>query len=113
MCGKEVATGADSCSFCGALLPSYLPQHISSASVHHPDSISSIVNQSSMLETKPHSKAVIIGYIFALLGGFIGIFIGYWLRTEQHPSDKKHGKTILVLSVIMTVVWGGLYIASS
>ena len=55
-------------------------------------------------------KTIIIGYIFALLGGLFGVVIGYDLMKEQDPYNKKHGKRILVLSAIMIVVWIGFYV---
>ena len=59
---------------------------------------------------------LVVGYLFALLGGFFGIIIGYVLYTSQktlpngqmvytyNASDRKQGKNILVLSIIILVV---------
>lgn len=60
---------------------------------------------------------VIAGYIFAFLGGFFGIVTGYVLRTSQktlpngqmvytyNEKDRKSGKNILILSVILTLIY--------
>ncbi|PZR21519.1 MAG: hypothetical protein DI539_07880 [Flavobacterium psychrophilum] len=60
---------------------------------------------------------VAAGYIFALLGGFFGVVTGYVLLTSQktlpngqmvytyNDKDRKNGKNILTLSVIMTVIY--------
>ncbi len=85
-----------------------LQQPYSTPSAVNPPSIPT--TQVARYVTKPHMKTIIIGYIFALLGGLIGIFIGYGLRQEQDLNDKKHGKIILVLAVIMTVVWAVLFV---
>ena len=59
---------------------------------------------------------LVVGYLFALLGGFFGIIIGYVLYTSQktlpngqmvytyNTSDRKQGKNIFVLSTIILVV---------
>lgn len=59
---------------------------------------------------------IIFGYIFALLGGFFGVITGYVLWTSQKTlpngqtvytyseKNRKQGKTILILSVIILVV---------
>lgn len=56
---------------------------------------------------------IIIGYIFALLGGVLGIITGYVLVYSTKtlptgisvptysPNDRKHGRYILILSVIV------------
>ncbi|GHB65358.1 hypothetical protein [Persicitalea jodogahamensis] len=58
-----------------------------------------------------------IGYLFALFGGVVGIFIGWNMATTQKTlpngervytfgeSDRRHGKAIIVLGVVMVVVW--------
>lgn len=73
--------------------------------------------------SKPERKQkawVRAGYIFALLGGLIGVFIGWHLYTFKKTlpngqrvygyieSDRKHGKTIMVIGVIFFVI--GLFI---
>lgn len=59
---------------------------------------------------------IIFGYITALIGGFIGILLGYslWLSKKKLPNGtkvpaynddiRKHGKIIFYLGVIMFVV---------
>ena len=46
---------------------------------------------------------LIIGYIFALMGGMIGIFIGLYLFTQKNPNAKFHGRNILLLTVISVI----------
>ena len=69
--------------------------------------------------TKPEKSQgawIIAGYCFAFLGGFLGGIIGYVLWTSQKTlpngnkvysyseSDRKQGKRILILSVIILPV---------
>jgi hypothetical protein len=58
---------------------------------------------------------IIAGYIFAALGGLLGIFIGYHIWTSRkilpngeqvysyQETDRKHGKTIFVLALIVAI----------
>ena len=66
-------------------------------------------------EEKPTS--LLSAYFFALLGGVIGIVLGWHIMTArktlpdgQRPylypeSDRKHGPWIIALGVVMLVVW--------
>ncbi|MEM9833348.1 MAG: hypothetical protein AAF944_22135 [Bacteroidota bacterium] len=57
------------------------------------------------------------GYLFSLLGGILGIFIGWHLMTFKKTlpnghrvygyvnSDRKHGKVILILGFVFTILW--------
>lgn len=57
------------------------------------------------------------GYIFALLGGLLGIFIGWHLMTFKKTlpngqriygyveSDRKNGRMILIVGLIFTTIW--------
>ena len=60
---------------------------------------------------------IIIGYICAFLGGFLGIFIGWHLLTYKitlpngnriyaySENDRKQGNRILILGAIFIVIW--------
>lgn len=60
---------------------------------------------------------IIIGYICAILGGFLGIFIGWHLSTFKKTlpngnriyayseNDRKQGNRILILGIVFTVIW--------
>lgn len=66
-------------------------------------------------EEKPTS--LVSAYLFALLGGVIGIVLGWHIMTArktlpdgQRPylyqeSDRKHGPWIIALGLVMLVVW--------
>lgn len=68
------------------------------------------------------STWIIVGYISAFLGGLIGFGIGLslWLMKKKLPSgdkvyiyddnNRKHGKRITILGLIMTVIYLGLRI---
>ncbi|WP_236262991.1 hypothetical protein [Aggregatimonas sangjinii] len=56
---------------------------------------------------------IFCGYVFAIFGGFLGLIIGYFLWTAEKTlpdgnkvysyseKDRKHGKTIFFISVII------------
>ncbi|MGV3540749.1 MAG: hypothetical protein ACO1OQ_13125 [Rufibacter sp.] len=57
------------------------------------------------------------GYLFACMGGILGIFIGFHLMTHKktlpngdrvygfHPGDRKHAKWILALGIVSFILW--------
>lgn len=69
---------------------------------------------------KPEVKQtnnVWIGYLFSLLGGLIGIAIGWNMMSSKkkfpngeeifsyQENDRKHGKRIMILGIIMLIIW--------
>ncbi|MEO1652270.1 MAG: hypothetical protein AAFU64_01890 [Bacteroidota bacterium] len=69
-------------------------------------------------EPQPRQTALIsAGYLFTLLGGFIGIFIGWYLWTAKRTlpngekvfifekQDRVQGSTLLVFGLIMMLIY--------
>lgn len=62
------------------------------------------------------SSWIVVGYIFALAGGLLGIFIGWYLATgkktlpdgnrvyQYNDNDRKQGKRIFYLSVVIFAI---------
>jgi hypothetical protein len=60
---------------------------------------------------------IIIGYVCALFGGLLGLFIGWYLLTYKKTlpngnriyaysvNDRKHGSRILIVSAIFIIAW--------
>lgn len=78
--------------------------------------IKSIKNKrlEELSKTEENQKPwIVAGYIFAFLGGFLGIIIGYVLMTSKknlpngqrihsyNGVDRKHGKTIFYIGIVM------------
>lgn len=69
---------------------------------------------------KTQKTSIIMGYIFALLGGLIGGFIGWHLLCHKKTlpngdrvygysvSDRKQGKRILILGIFFFLLWTSL-----
>jgi len=70
--------------------------------------------------TKPEVSQkfwIYAGYTMALLGGFVGILIGWHLLTNKRTlpngktiydytaSDRKHGNRIVIIGVVCFVIW--------
>lgn len=52
-----------------------------------------------------HAKKIsllvlIIGYLFAILGGIIGVLIGWYLYTRNNPHAKFHGRNMTIIAFI-------------
>ncbi|NUY81196.1 hypothetical protein HUK80_09845 [Flavobacterium sp. MAH-1] len=64
--------------------------------------------------------SIIIGFIFALAGGFLGILIGWYISSQKktlpngeqlfafNDADRRWGKRICFFSVFMWIFWMGL-----
>ncbi|MBP1225518.1 hypothetical protein [Flavobacterium sp. 1355] len=71
---------------------------------------------------KSQSGYIILGYITALLGGLLGVFVGWHLLTYKKvlpdgnrvyvysENDRKQGNRILVLGLVFFIFWFGVKI---
>lgn len=78
---------------------------------------------STDVEKKAGTALIVAGYVFAVLGGLIGVAIGANLRNSKvavgdgrkmpkyDASSRKHGLIISVIALSMIVVGVGLNIA--
>ena len=55
-------------------------------------------------------KTIIVGYVFATLGGIIGIIKGLDLMKKENVEDKFHGKVITAIGIVAIVMYILLYI---
>ena len=84
------------------------------------EQITEIIRQRIVELSKPEKSQniyIIIGYVCALLGGLLGIFIGWHLLTYKKTlpngnriyayseNDRKQGNRIVILSGIFIVIW--------
>lgn len=52
-----------------------------------------------------HKAAIVIGYIFSILIPLIGLIAGIYLITRKDSQKaKKHGKYVLIISVIVWIL---------
>lgn len=70
-----------------------------------------------LAEPEKHETGwIIVGYIFAILGGLIGLIIGWYIVSAKknlpngervytyNESDRKHGKRILIIGIPVLVI---------
>jgi amino acid transporter len=78
------------------------------------------INEKRIAELKvpdaPQTYWIVLGYIFALIGGLLGIFIGWFLMnykktlpdgemvSEYSERDRKHGKRIFYIGIVVLVI---------
>lgn len=66
---------------------------------------------------KHQSEAIFMGYVLAVLGGLLGMFIGWYLSTHKKTlpngqmvyahseNDRRSGRIILRISIFSAIVW--------
>jgi len=103
-CGKEIAADAKFCSNCGALTSPQPSPPPSPAPIQQPYTPPQIGFQ--LPPIPPAYKGIIIlGYIFAIAGGLIGMLIGGYLSRKPDSAAIAHGKIIFAFSAFMMAIW--------
>ena len=73
-----------------------------------------IINSAKQLDYKPTSKIIIIlGYIFSLLGGIVGLILAIYLATRKDPVAKKHGHIQLAILIFYVLLLAILYLTGN
>jgi len=88
-CGGSINVTAEKCRYCGEWVKKRQSQPYNP---HDNDG-------------KTYTLAIVLGYIFTLLGGWIGLIIAIYLLTRDNKDAKTHGKIQLVLFFIMVILW--------
>lgn len=55
------------------------------------------------------SSVIIVGYVFAVLGGLIGLLMGMALIQKGNEGDKFHGKAIFAIGVLALILYISFY----
>jgi hypothetical protein len=68
---------------------------------------------------EPQTSWIVIGYFFALVGGLLGIFVGWHLMTykktlpdgervyDYTENDRKHGRNIFYIGIVVLILFVG------
>ena len=100
-CGSENKEDAQFCENCGTKLVTTGNDVASSAKISQ---VPSSAQDKGSEANKPSSVLVVLGYIFALLGGLIGIILGLYLYSKDNHEAKTHGRNILIIAAVMMVL---------
>ena len=99
LCEYENPDEADYCVKCGT--PLLLKKQFEQDSSLNPIVIKKEIsrNAESYKENKTSSWVIVLGYIFSILGGIIGLIIAIYLSTRKDPVARKHGHIQLAIFV--------------
>ncbi|WP_407414843.1 double zinc ribbon domain-containing protein [Methanobrevibacter sp.] len=110
LCGHSNPDEADYCVKCGTplLFKSQFEQN-----QHSPNPIiikKEVINDAPQFRAQRTSRLLIVlGYIFSILGGILGLIIAIYLSTRKDPVAKKHGHIQLAIFVFYIVLIAILY----
>ncbi|WP_458453086.1 zinc-ribbon domain-containing protein [Methanobrevibacter sp.] len=91
-CGEELVDNAKFCKNCGTNLEN----------MQNPEPTNN--NFQVPVVEKDHTIAIIIGYILAVFMSLFGVVVAIYLMTRDSPKAKKHGKYVLILSIVLWVL---------
>lgn len=90
---KTVSSDNRLCPYCGSSIP---------ANASKCKNCGEWINKK--MKPSEHNLAIVLGYIFTLLGGWIGFIIAIYLLTRDDSRARKHGGIQLLISVIWIIV---------
>jgi hypothetical protein len=106
LCNYQNPKEADYCVKCGS------PLIFKNQFENNDSGAQTIIINQSELNTAPPPRTsrilIVLGYIFSLLGGLLGLIIAIYLATRKDPVAKKHGKiqlAIFLLYLILIIIF--------
>lgn len=94
-CGEELIDAAKFCKNCGAEIGN--PQKTTNTYQENR-------RQYIELGDKNYTIAIVVGYVMAILIPLIGLIVGIYLLTRDSSRAKKHGKFVLIVTVVVWVL---------
>ena len=92
-CGEKLIDEARFCKNCGI----ELENNQGNINAHHENT-----QQFKTATEKSHTLAIVAGYVLAILIPLFGLIISIYLLTrDDSPNAKKHGKYVLIVTVIV------------
>ncbi len=110
LCGHENPNEADFCVKCGTPLVLKNQFNETQGKVNPIVINKEIVGMPSTQKNSGWNKWIIIlGYIFSILGGLVGLIIAIYLVTRKDPNVRKHGIIQLAIFAFYIVLIAALY----
>lgn len=94
-CGEELVDNAKFCKSCGINLETMEENRYS-----HQENTRQFIEATE----KSHTAAIVIGYILAILVPLLGLIVAVYLLTRDESKAKRHGKYILIVTVIVWIL---------
>lgn len=103
-CGYENPEEADYCVNCG--MPLLLKEDFKQGSffIKYGTAEKKEEQEQPTDYKKTSSIIIILGYIFSILGGLIGIIIAIYLSTRKDPRARKHGHVQLAILLFYLII---------
>lgn len=114
LCNYSNPEEADYCVKCGTPLI-FKNQFEDSETSLNPIIIKRKVSQDAHDINAPHTNRLLIllGYVFSILGGIIGLIIAIYLATRKDPVAKRHGRIQLGIFIFYLLLISILIITGS
>ena len=104
LCGFSNPNEADYCVKCGTQLV-FKNQNEQETDQNKPVVIKKeIILGGENIENRTSRWIIILGYIFSILGGIVGLIIAIYLSTRKDPIAKKHGRIQLLIFGIYILI---------
>jgi len=105
-CGREIEVDAKFCSECGASIGTPTLPQPPPPPKKKPSLMQQFLYDVKHIPSRHRGNPIVLlGYLFAFLGGLVGVFLGYYLSTRPDPDLKTHGRIILTLAVLMFCIY--------
>ena len=106
LCNYENPDEADFCVKCGSPLIFKSQMRAGESSPNQIVIRKMAPEHKQEIENPPHTSRIIIilGYIFSILGGLLGLIIAIYLTTRKDPVAKKHGRIQLVIFIFYLIL---------
>lgn len=104
LCNYSNPDEADYCVKCGS--PLIFKQDFDNQSSLNPIIIQRNISDNAQSYNGPRTSRIVIllGYIFSILGGLLGLIIAIYLITRKDPVAKRHGRIQLLIFIFYLVL---------
>lgn len=113
LCGFENPDEADFCVKCGT--PLLLKNQMENNSYINPIVIKRTSDGDEVKPKRSRLDTILVymGYIFSILGGFVGLIIAIYLSTRKDPGLRRHGHVQLAIFIFYIALIAVLYMTGN